>query len=69
MSSRKLSARTAKTRRLGQQDAANRCALCKVPLGEQFITGLLDSRKFCSVECQKSMTVIERLEAFNRESR
>lgn len=55
---KKMSARTAKTRRLGQQDAANRCQWvnCRKPLGKGRVLAM-DGRLYCSIDC--------RLEAHN----
>ena len=52
---KKLSARTAKTRRLGQQDAANRCATCRRAMTAKRVERFGDERPYCSHECVREM--------------
>lgn len=55
---RKLSARTLKTRRLGQQDAQHRCSHCKGPFRGLVVEDFIFPGRFCSDACLRDAQAV-----------
>lgn len=59
---KQIAARKERLRELGLLDGSRRCWYCKVALGTNTVQRL-DGTRFCSGECEASLTALEQAEA------
>lgn len=56
---KRLAERRAKNAELARRDRANRCPVCKAPLTQSAVSGVMDLQRFCLSACLEAQSARE----------